>query len=70
MRIKPAAASLGWVLGFAAMGAAPAAAACSDRPGRPDRVSAEVASTTSILFKFRITTRDSEVYVGGTHDRR
>jgi hypothetical protein len=69
MRIKPAAASLRWVLGFAAMGAAPAAA-CSDRPGRPDRVSAEVASTTSIRFKFRITTRDSEVYVGGTHDRR
>ena len=70
MRIKSAAASLGCVFGIVAMGAAPAAASCSDQPGTPDRVNAEVTSATSIRFKFRITTRDNEVYVSGTHDRR
>lgn len=37
------------------------AAACTDRPGTPNNLSAEVTSATSIRFKFRITTRDNEV---------
>jgi hypothetical protein len=46
---------------MAASGAAPAAAACFDRPGTPNQTSAEVTSATSIRFKFRITTRDNEI---------
>ena len=52
------------VLGLAGgsnLSAAGTAAACTDRPGTPNNVSAEVTSGTSIRFEFRITTRDNEV---------
>jgi hypothetical protein len=41
--------------------AAPRAVACTDRPGTPVHISAEALSSTAIRFKFRITTRDSEL---------
>jgi hypothetical protein len=41
--------------------APPAMAACGDRPGTPNNLSAEVTSATSIRFKFQIRTRDNEV---------
>lgn len=61
MKMKAAAAGLGCFLSIAAASVVPAAASCSDRPGTPDNLSAEVTSATSIRFKFRITTRDNEV---------
>jgi len=60
MMSKIAAATLACVVVFSA-GTAPASAACSDRPGTPNNLSAEVTSATSIRFKFRITTRDNEI---------
>ncbi len=61
METTAAAASLGCMLALAVLAAGPAIASCSDRPGTPDNVSAQVTSATSIRFKFRITTRDNEV---------
>ena len=61
MKSKIAAGSLACAFLYLAAGAAPAYAACSDRPGTPNNLSAEVTSATSIRFKFRITTRDNEI---------
>jgi hypothetical protein len=41
--------------------AAPPAGACTDRPGTPVHIGAEPLSPTAIRFKFRITTRNTEL---------
>src|SRR5262245_31657076 len=44
-----------------ALAPASADAGCSSRPGTPDNVSIQATSTTSVRFKWRITTRRDEV---------
>jgi hypothetical protein len=61
MRRKSTLALLGCISLLVASAPGLAAAACFSRPGTPVPLTPEVTSATSIKFKFRITTSDSDV---------